>query len=422
MAKHLRDKSTAKGKDRKKRRYAKESKAEKLFNNVRDGFGDSAETAPNSVSSSEESARQPEAELKHGVKFSPKIINFGGAKEQLQKNRHFKNAGFVWNDGSKEADNKPSGKRFRGEEPDGGAEITQLNPEEAPEKISGRRFRSDDSDGGAEITRLNPEEAPKKTSGRHFKAEEPEEEKASVAAIPDNSEKPAKTDKTEKAEKAEKEGGKNKGKRLKTPEEAEEAKKKSKEEFFSPENLPTSHQLEEELKRHKNKRDNSRLVRNTIFALITVAAMAVLVATLFLPILQIYGTSMTPTLTEGDVVVSLKGSGFEQGDIISFYYNNKILVKRVIAFEGDFVNIDNDGNVYINDKLLDEPYLTEKAFGECNLELPYQVPPGKIFVLGDHRLTSIDSRSNVMGCVGEEQIVGKIVFKVWPFDGLGSVK
>lgn len=186
-------------------------------------------------------------------------------------------------------------------------------------------------------------------------------------------------------------------------------------------NLPTTKQLEEELKRERTKKEGNRLVRNIIFALVTVSAAAVLVATLFLPILQIYGTSMTPTLTEGDIVLSVKGSQFERGDVISFYYNNKILVKRVIAFEGEYVNIGEDGTVYINNKTIEEPYLTEKAFGECDLKLPYQVPAGKIFVLGDHRDTSVDSRSSVMGCISEEQIVGKIIFRVWPFDQMGGI-
>jgi len=185
------------------------------------------------------------------------------------------------------------------------------------------------------------------------------------------------------------------------------------------ENLPTTEQLEEELKRERTKKEGNRLVRNIIFALITVSAAAVLVATLFLPILQIYGTSMTPTLTEGDIVVSVKGAQFERGDVISFYYNNKILVKRVIAFEGEYVNIGEDGTVYINNKAIEEPYLIGKAFGECDLKLPYQIPAGKIFVLGDHRDTSVDSRSSVMGCVSEEQIVGKIIMRVWPITRMG---
>lgn len=441
----MRQKSTAKGKDRKKRRYAKESKAETLFNNVRDGFGKPAEAAPNPVSSSEDSVSADKREPKHGVNLSPKIISFGGAKEALQKNKHYKSDDTSQKPETESTPVQNTGKHFREEGSDSKPEITVLKPDEATAQSSGRRFRNEDSGGKAEITQLKPAEPARANTGRRFR-EEPESKPQTAQPKPEETpkqapgkrfrsddtaeagekkaetsqKKPAKIAKASEA--ADESRDKGKGKRLKSPEEAEEAKKKSKENFFSAENLPTSTQLEEELKRHKIKRDNSRLVRNTIFGLITVAAVAVLVATLFLPILQIYGTSMTPTLTEGDVVVSLKGSGFEQGDIISFYYNNKILVKRVIAFEGDFVNIDDDGNVFVNDKPLDEPYLSEKAFGECNLELPYQVPPGKIFVMGDHRLTSIDSRSSVMGCVGEEQIVGKIVFKVWPFDGLGSVK
>ena len=197
--------------------------------------------------------------------------------------------------------------------------------------------------------------------------------------------------------------------------------KSHKKKRFSPNELPSVAQLEAELKWEKNKRSKNRLLRNSVFALITVAAIAVLVATLFLPVLQIYGSSMTPTLSEGNIVLSLKGSDFKQGDIVSFYYNNKILVKRVIAFEGDWVNLDDEGNLYVNDKLLDEPYLKSKAFGDCDIKLPYQVPSGKIFVCGDHRSTSVDSRSTTLGCVSEEQIVGKIFFRVWPLGQFGSI-
>ncbi len=189
-----------------------------------------------------------------------------------------------------------------------------------------------------------------------------------------------------------------------------------------PEQLPDSRQLENELKRTRKRRSSNRLVLGLIFSLITVSAVAVLAATLFFPVLQIYGSSMTPTLNQGEIVVTVKGSGFERGDVISFYYNNKILVKRAIAFEGDLVDIDSKGTVSVNGEAVDEPYLSEKALGECDLQLPYQVPAGKIFVMGDHRATSVDSRSSVMGCVSEEQIVGKILFRVWPPGKLGGVE
>ena len=199
------------------------------------------------------------------------------------------------------------------------------------------------------------------------------------------------------------------------------SREKGEKQQISADDLPTTEQLETELKYEKGKKEHSRFIRNTIFALITVAAVTVLISTLFLQVLQIYGSSMTPTLYEGNIVVSVKGSGFERGDIISFYYNNKILVKRAIAFEGDFVDFDKDGNLYVNNKKLDEPYVSDKSVGECDIELPYQVPSGKIFVLGDHRATSVDSRSTVMGCVSEEQIVGKIWLRVWPLDLFGGV-
>lgn len=199
------------------------------------------------------------------------------------------------------------------------------------------------------------------------------------------------------------------------------SREKGEKQQISADDLPTTEQLETELKYEKGKKEHSRFIRNTIFALITVAAVTVLISTLFLQVLQIYGSSMTPTLYEGNIVVSVKVSGFERGDIISFYYNNKILVKRAIAFEGDFVDFDKDGNLYVNNKKLDEPYVSDKSLGECDIELPYQVPSGKIFVLGDHRATSVDSRSTVMGCVSEEQIVGKIWLRVWPLDLFGGV-
>lgn len=186
--------------------------------------------------------------------------------------------------------------------------------------------------------------------------------------------------------------------------------------------LPTTEQLGEELKRVKLRRRYFYVFRNTIYMLITVSAVAVLIATLFLPVLQIYGSSMTPTLKDGEIVLSLKGADFKQGDIIAFYYNNKILVKRVIAVSGQLVDIDDRGNVAVNGEWIDEPYLTDKAMGECDLTFPYQVPDGRCFVMGDHRSTSIDSRSSTIGCISEEEIVGKIVFSVWPLSSFGKVR
>lgn len=185
---------------------------------------------------------------------------------------------------------------------------------------------------------------------------------------------------------------------------------------------PTVAQLEHELKRVRYQSRYGRVLRSTVFSLVVVAAVAVLVAVLFLPVLQIYGHSMTPTLEDGDIVVSIKGSDFEPGDVIAFYYNNKILVKRVIACPGDWVDIDKDGNVTVNGQALEEPYLQEKALGDCNIKLPYQVPDSRLFVMGDHRSVSVDSRNTAVGCVAQEQIVGRLVFRIWPLNGMGALR
>ena len=183
--------------------------------------------------------------------------------------------------------------------------------------------------------------------------------------------------------------------------------------------FPELPELQRELEREKYKRRYGRTLRSTVAALIIVAAIAVLVATLWLPVLQIYGSSMTPTFKEGQIVVAVKGSSFEEGDIIAFYYGNKLLVKRYIAGPGSWVDIKEDGTVYVDGAELSEPYLMEKALSECDMEFPYQVPEDRYFVLGDHRSTSVDSRSSAIGCVAEEQIVGRIVFRIWPLTKIG---
>ncbi len=186
--------------------------------------------------------------------------------------------------------------------------------------------------------------------------------------------------------------------------------------------LPTVQQLEAELKREKYRGRYWKMLRGTVAVLVVVAATAVLISNLLLPILRIYGSSMTPTLVNGNIVAAVRNGTYQRGDIIAFYYNNKILVKRVIGMPGEWVDMDESGNVTIDGEPLEEPYLTEKALGECDIELPYQVPEGRYFVMGDHRSVSSDSRSSQVGCVSEEQIVGKLLFRLWPLDEIGPIE
>ena len=186
--------------------------------------------------------------------------------------------------------------------------------------------------------------------------------------------------------------------------------------------LPTTEQIEKERARLRHKSRYSRTLRSTIAILVVVAAVAVLVATLWMPVLRIYGSSMAPTLNDGQIVISLKTTDFKTGDIAAFYYGNKLLIKRYIAGASDWVNIDEDGTVSVNGIELDEPYLAEKALGQTDIELPYQVPDKRYFLMGDNREDSVDSRNTAVGCASDDQIVGKVVFCIWPLDRFGPVQ
>ena len=185
--------------------------------------------------------------------------------------------------------------------------------------------------------------------------------------------------------------------------------------------LPSTAELQEAYDKVSFKERLKNSIISTTNILIVVAALAILTAMLFLPVLRIYGESMNNTLHSGELVVSVKNAHFETGDVIAFYYNNNILVKRVIATSGQWVDIDLDGTVMVDGKIIDEPYLEEKSFGEPDIDFPYQVPDERIFVLGDNRAVSVDSRNLAVGCVTSEQVVGRIVFRVWPLSKLGPI-
>ena len=179
--------------------------------------------------------------------------------------------------------------------------------------------------------------------------------------------------------------------------------------------------IEEELKKEKYRSKYKKILMSTVYTLVIVVSIALIVATLLMPVLQISGSSMIPTFHEGEIVVSLKNANLSNGDIIAFYHGNKILIKRIIAKSSEWVNIDKDGNVYVNNTLIDENYILEKKLGDTDIEFPFQVPEETYFVLGDDRISSVDSRSSEIGTIKSEDIVGKIIFRVWPLKKLGMI-
>ncbi len=190
---------------------------------------------------------------------------------------------------------------------------------------------------------------------------------------------------------------------------------------FSMDNLPTAEQLDSEVKQVKYHKDFMKVLKNTVSSLIVVASVAVLVAMLLLPVLRVTGSSMSPTLKNDELVICSKRSNFKSGDMVAFYYNNKILLKRVIGIEGDIIDIKEDGTVYVNGTELDESYVNEKSLGICDIKLPYQVPDNRIFVMGDNRSVSVDSRSTTVGCIADEYVIGRVIFRLWPFKNIGTV-
>ena len=186
--------------------------------------------------------------------------------------------------------------------------------------------------------------------------------------------------------------------------------------------VPSLPEIQKERKRIRRDSLYWKALQSTVAVLVVVAAVAVLVTTLFLPILQISGDSMSPTLEHDEIVILLKTKELDRGDLIGFYYQGKILLKRVIALPEDEVAIDAEGNVYVNGELLDEPYVTEKGLGDCDLEFPYQVPGTSYFVMGDQRSNSVDSRNSALGAISRDDIIGRVFLRVWPLPKFGFVQ
>ena len=194
----------------------------------------------------------------------------------------------------------------------------------------------------------------------------------------------------------------------------------SRKEKVIPTNLSIS-VLEEEIKSEKYKSKYTKILRSTIYALIIIASISALIGTLIMPVLEVNNTTMKPLLENNEIVLSLKTKKLKQGDIIAFYQGNKILIKRVVAVPGNYISIDEEGNVYVDGEVLNEPYVTNKQKGETNIEFPYQVPESEYFVLSDERDKTTDSRNEDIGLIKKDNVIGKVIFRVWPFKKLGAI-
>ncbi len=183
--------------------------------------------------------------------------------------------------------------------------------------------------------------------------------------------------------------------------------------------IPSRDEVAKEREKLRYRMRFQRTLFSTIGFLIVVAAVSVLISTMLFPVIQVTGDSMEPTVENGEILILQKTDELQTGDLVAFYYQSRILLKRVIGTAGDYIDIDPEGNVSVNGELLEEPYVTDKSLGECDIELPYQVPDGRIFVMGDHRSVSMDSRTEAIGCVGQEQIIGKVAFRIWPLTRAG---
>lgn len=186
--------------------------------------------------------------------------------------------------------------------------------------------------------------------------------------------------------------------------------------------IPTPPVIQAEIDRLKHKEKYKRAFRSTFCLLIFCIAVVVLISALVFPVFRTHGNDMDPTLKSGQLVCAMRTTQVEPGDIICFYYNNKVLIKRVIAVGGDSVSIDWHGNVTVNNKTIDEPYLRGKSYGDCNISLPCKVPLSKLFVMGDNRSISVDSRHTEVGFVSQEQIIGKLILRIWPLDAISAIK